>query len=1697
MASRENDVDLKDRVGRLMQFLREMVKARTRPVLRVEDHERIQWLFPGSAPFQVDHAASAGDVVVQAARVHLEEPPALPQSLLSWLTATDDVVRSDTAGPQFREPEPLGSTPVPEVERARAEYRSWYQDWTAWAQTDRQRRPHNELYQALTEVLHELNARPESVELVVASGLLTLPPKMTDGSRVNTHLVTQEATVERDESTGDLLVRLVELSSCRLEDSELLTGLEIFDQSGSRTLLAQLKESASPLDPSIQVFLKGWAARALGVEVSVTDAVEPPTTTSADVSLALAPALVLRKRGAFALVEYYDQMIHQAEQVSAKTPLGLAQLVTAIEAEERVQWLESTGATAPQELAEDPLFPLPANAEQSKIIERLGGDSGVVVEGPPGTGKTHTIANLMSALLARGQRVLVTSEKSQALQVLRDKLPEDMQELCVSITDLSRGGSQELNRSVATIAERKTSFIPEASDRTIADLTDKREQARARRSTTLESIRALREAETFQHPEVAPGYSGTLAAIVRLLEEKRERLSWLPGPLYASEPPLTPPEFREFVRLLALQTPGHAARADQVLPPLEGLLPSADRMAHLFEAVHRPPVDLPSQTRELVEIIESVDNDTAQQVLTQCDALRDAAATARGLSPEHQQLANRVLSGAVDHLWARVQDLDLFVQEASRCDQMVRSAVVEAPAVTRGALRTVETWLARLQAGAEWKGRFRRSAEQKAYDELNLNLTVDGDPVQRIEELEIAVAHLKALDAVESARQTFADLGLDLGSAPARSAQVNDLVIARRDLSTIERLLATSHDLKDTLYRSTRRQVVVRSIDEAESFSQAASAITLELQRRSARHELAVITDELRNAFGPALASEAHDLVQSIQEASRQRFDDAVGAYLHAQQQQREYRDCQAIVQRVRSASPALVSELAANPSDPDLLTRLDSIHDAWHWRRAHDWVEQQRTPGREAQLSSELDAVTADISSLTSKLAAERAWKSCLERMSASEVTALQSYRDHIRSIGKGTGKHAERFRQAARTAMREAQSAVPAWVMPTQQVLASIPPQPGAFDVVIVDEASQVDITNLYLLWLAPRVIVVGDDKQCTPSEVALGGLDDVFTRLDNYLGDLPDHVRNTFTPRSSLFSLLRSRFGQVVRLREHFRSMPEIISWSSNQFYRDAPLVPVRQFGSDRLPPLRSTYVTGATVTGKNATLANKAEAVAIADQVRACLDDPQYEGKTMGVVVLQGQGQVTAIQNALRGNISEDEWDERRFRVGTPPDFQGDERDVIFLSLVVAPDQNFQSLTRTEFEQRFNVGASRAKDQMWLFHSVTLDRLRTGDLRKSLLEHMTSRTVATTEPVPENVPNDVRDPRFDSLFEQRVFNEIVARGYHVNPQIPVNNRRIDLVVTGSASRLAVECDGDAFHTTPEQLREDLEREIELRRCGWTFWRVRESEFYAGRVEAMSSLWAELDRLGIEPGVQLSNDPSTVSTVVVGGGANGLDSPTDDGPPVPPIENRGDEPDDGALSDTTPVETIVEKTSPPIEQNSALTTVEQRLPSEADYVRISDESLRDAIVAGAPHYRSMKSRELAAQFQVPEPQVERVLRDLFAETAKRRHDESDYKPGVNARDDLLRRAASETETETETESESESPTPATSPAQGTLRNVLVAAAWPSVPLTIDRACHISRLDESATRDLLDALVEDGQLDEMTKAGTMLWVRSHGAKA
>lgn len=1469
----EYDPQLRDQVRRLMGVLRQLAVARNRPIRNTSSYDGALWLSEAQEHCSLHIPDGPGGELLRAPRIPREREPVAPPSLRGWFTRPGG---DELSEPILRTTRRVDGAEVeladaPEV---RAAFDNWMrEEWRPWAERQRARRPRQRIFETLFDLSRLASDRPESIELVLSSGLLHVPGA-ADEEPVHVHLVAQPVRVEQDTETGEMVCTLVDDVGVRLEDDELLSGLSWFDRSGAMVLRERLLELAeSPIASQLTTFLKEWSQRALTIACEVDETWAEPVRTTSRAQLVVAPAIVARRRGAFALRAYYDEIVKDLADPDQKIPLGLAQLVRSVEAPDRIAWLERAGATAPADLADDPLFPLPANEEQARIIERLGADTGVVVEGPPGTGKTHTIANLVSALLARGQRVLVTSEKAQALRVLRDKLPPEMQELCVSITDASPKGKSDLAKSVATLAGQRTDFDPGRADRRIADLTARREAARRRRAEILEEIRALRESETYQHPEIAPGFRGTLANIARTINETEQRDGWVHG--YArGDLPLSVQEFNELLDLVRAETPERQARRTQRLPDTSELLP-VDRFARLVEQVAQGDALRSGDDGPLVAALEELPAEALVRLEPVCRAVVDAVVALQHVpghfAPWAHAMADMLLAGNGGHMWSQMTGQLHAIGEAQEHDRLAEFARVDVAGAVdlAGTAVVFERLAAYLGQGGAIKKVF-KSAEQKAAEQIGDAILVNGAPPTTERAAAAAGHHLRVLEIALRLDTALRPLRMGLPLQSGRPVLIDAMLGIRHTSAVVDGLLRAAADLRELLAMlPAPKRPVLTSVAALQRVASVTTAVTRARSAAVAAAEIQMNAERL--LAGTANAERAPETLAAAEALRRhdlEGYDQAVGAVVRARQQQADQQRCDALLARLRNASVTLADELVATAHDPVWADRLPYWPNAWARACAVSWMADHTAPGREQRLDDELDATVRDVHKLTGELAAARSWRACLARMNAEQVQALQSYRNAMANVGKGTGKYAERYRQAARDAMAVAQSAVPAWVMPIQQVLASVPPKADSFDVVIVDEASQADLTSTFLLWLAPRVIVVGDDKQCTPSEVASGSLQQIFDRLDAELHDIPSYLRAAFTPRDSIFSLLRSRFGQVVRLREHFRCMPEIINWSSNMFYRDAPLVPLRQFGADRLPPLRTTHVAGGETTPTRGSYVNRAEAEAIANSIAACLADPAYDGRTFGVVVLQGQPQVDYINNELRNRISDEDWIARRLRVGTPPDFQGDERHVIWLSMVVVPNTKSRALTAADSERSFNVAASRAQDQLWLFHSVTPDLLNPNDLRHLLLTYMATAGQASIDPVIRGVERNRRHEAFDSLFEQRVFLDLVERGYHVTPQFESNGRRIDLVVTGAAGKLAVECDGEAFHTTVEQRAADLAREQELKRCGWTFVRIRESIYYLDPAEALAPVWAALDRLGIGPLGEFSDgtwSPRSPSAVI----------------------------------------------------------------------------------------------------------------------------------------------------------------------------------------------------------------------------------------
>lgn len=318
---------------------------------------------------------------------------------------------------------------------------------------------------------------------------------------------------------------------------------------------------------------------------------------------------------------------------------------------------------------------------------------------------------------------------------------------------------------------------------------------------------------------------------------------------------------------------------------------------------------------------------------------------------------------------------------------------------------------------------------------------------------------------------------------------------------------------------------------------------------------------------------------------------------------------------------------------------------------------------------------------------------------------------------------------------------------------------------------------------------------------------------------------------TAEKSLYDLAARVFAaQQMMLREHFRCAPPIIAYSNRKFY-GGNIQPIRiPKTSERIdPPLVDIYVPSGFRDSHNH---NEPEAQAIAHEIEAILSNERLAGRTLGVVSLLGLQQAKHIDGVVRRQCDAAELLHRRFECGDARTFQGSERDIMFLSLVVDP-QNCKALSGNLFDQRFNVAASRARDRMYLVRSVKTSDLSDKDLRLPLLSHFDKPIVVDEEEAESLID------RCESGFEQQMFKELVSRGYRVIPQVKTGAYRIDMVVEGANdSRLTIECDGDEFHG-PDRWQHDISRQRVLERAGWVFWRCFASTWALHKNEVLGEL------------------------------------------------------------------------------------------------------------------------------------------------------------------------------------------------------------------------------------------------------------------
>lgn len=1069
----------------------------------------------------------------------------------------------------------------------------------------------------------------------------------------------------------------------------------------------------------------------------------------------------------------------------------------------------------------------PVSADSSQLAAILAASQGknLVLHGPPGTGKSQTITNLIAHCLARGKRVLFVAEKRAALEVVHRRLSEiGLGPFCLELHSNKAGKADVLQQFGEALDFGSTRTSDEWED-----LANKLETARNGLNVYVRELhRRYPNGLTAYHCYswlIAHSTSGTplpdldplrLDKIEEHSREDFEGLQQVCGDLRirGSESRLS----REATE--ALKPVGASSWTpeweDQVIAAAKALEAKTDDFRQILDEIGE----------SLNGDYKDVTRETLKALVELCERLVDAPV----LPAEFVQAGD----------WASFREKAEEWISAGRCRDSARGtlkdfevgAVLELDLVRlkekctilseqAGLLNTIRRWfllkpvrLARKKGTPKWK-----------IDQASDFFSVAD---------ELVASHQKVAEAGEYATSR---LGAIWAGGEADWAAIEQILAYGDDLDRLIGMVAGESAEKLQALRAKVGQLLAAAPD----MLAADKSIGAKFNAFSAAWaELAAREDELKSlihfneAVPPKHAGHApslHELARILQ-LHRKNLQNWC-RWQHSYQQAKAAQ-LGPLLDAVEAEALPLADLTAAfeKAYRENFLWRLLNLSETLRdfWGEEHQGrIEAFRS------LDERFTEITAQavVVRLANELPGART-EACPKN---TELGILQR----------------ERVKKARHKPVRKLLNDIPAiapklkpcFLMSPLSVAQYLDAEQDNFDVVVFDEASQIPVWDAVgAIARGKQVVVVGDPKQLPPTNF-FGRVDTDETAIDD--GSIAD-----------LESILDECLGSglpVYYLRWHYRSRREGLIAFSNQHYYENQLYTFPAPHSDvgvRLKPVPDGYYD----KGKSRT--NQAEAEAIRAEVLRRLTDPELAHQSIGIVTFS-QAQQTLIMDMLDETRREhpeveghfgDDADEPLF-VKNLENVQGDERDVILFSICYGPDaagklsMNFGPLNREGGERRLNVAITRAKHEILVFSTLRSEqidlsrtRARGAEELKAYLEYAERGPRALATAV-----ESAQQEQFDSIFESQVAGFLRARGFSLHTQVGCSGYRIDLAVMAPNAPgrylLGIECDGASYHRAATARDRDRLRQAVLEGLGWRIHRIWSTDWWRNRQLAEEQL------------------------------------------------------------------------------------------------------------------------------------------------------------------------------------------------------------------------------------------------------------------
>lgn len=1157
------------------------------------------------------------------------------------------------------------------------------------------------------------------------------------------------------------------------------------------------------------------------------------------------PILFIRKKDD-GKIEAINNIIKDIEE-GGEIPEYLAELVGIIENDKKEI-----------ENIPDILFTKETNNEQMEIIKNIYSHKAVVVQGPPGTGKTHTIANLLGHFLAEGKNVLITSQTRKALEVLKEKIPNEIQDLCISMLD---DDSSDLGNSVESISEKIAYLNVENLKNEYEEIERNRNELKEDIKNTKRKIFNIKSQES--KPIIYNNESISLKEAGEFLKKNEKELDKIPGIVSSGVPCPISNEELDFLKSGYKKSISKEEEKEIEL----GLNKISDfwsleEFKEMLEAKReiKSKIELLLKNRkyhisdEILHIDDkiTIDLEKFKKYTHIGNIIPDELKIIEDWKKE-ACIAGIENSGD-RKIWLNfIKDIRRLCELTNNTkDKFFKKDIVYKDMD----VSTAKKLIISLKNGIERPGFFFNHRLRKAKREISDKITINKRILETLYDCDLALEYTNLIELKENTKNSWDLLMAGNTLMDKAISDKNSFKQLYSYTDEIEYLLNWyEREKKSFLYklenagfqrlninRTEGKPAYIDEINQIFDFipvlKELIAIAKVGIEYRKIDKKRIDYLEKIENIIRKN-SPLGNEIKIAIEKEDIEKYSETLKKLEVLAGKEELYKKHKDLLKNIKA-----VANLWGNELEKGLFNeKIENIYNAWKYKQISQTLKELVEKPYES-LQEDLLEKSEELNKLTAELVTKKTWYNIVkfieEKDNLAVSQALRGWKQTIQKIGKGTGKNTVLYKKHAKEKMLLCQKVVPAWIMPLNKVFDTLNPVENKFDIVIVDEASQSDISSLILLYMAKKIIVVGDDKQVSPSDVGVN-IDKINMFRRKYIkGNVAND--DLYGVRASLYSIVSTTF-QPISLREHFRSVPEIIEYSNKTSYNNQ-ILPLRDSSSSILKPAIVEY----KVDGKRENKVNKVEAETIVNLIETCLSMEEYKNSSFGIISLLGDEQAELIQNLIVKRISAVDIENHKILCGNPASFQGDERDVIFISLVDSSEENktlrlvgdgIEGATR----KRYNVAVSRAKDQLWIVHSIDKNNLKEGDLRKELFEYIDSVKENTFE-------KTIDEHRIISEFENEIIKYLLEKNYTVKQQLRVGSYDIDIVAIYNNKKIIIECDGKNSNCSQEEIIINLAEQEVLERCGWEFIRVRASQYFRNPDKAVKELILQLEDKGIYP-------------------------------------------------------------------------------------------------------------------------------------------------------------------------------------------------------------------------------------------------------